>query len=352
MKVRVITPPALLLLSALVHADGGAAHQAQQSAPIQLGCSGGSPNDSSRLYCCAGTLGALVLRNGVPCILSNNHVLGRSGSATSGEDTVHPGLIDTGCRTTGSLVVGDFASNYVPLGSANVDTALSTARAGMVDSSGAILDIGVPSSNLRTTNLIGLGVQKSGRTTGRTTGTITATNASVSIQYQKGCNSGKRFTVSYVNQIVTGDMSDGGDSGSLTVTNDASKNPVGLLYAGSSTTTIHNPIGAVVSAYQAGGNSFTFVGTNAMVLQPPKTLRAPSPEDLELALQVKVENESEFMKKPGVLGIGIGQAEDNPLEAAIVVLFDRSQVLNLPERLDGFKVRYILTDTIVAQNFE
>ena len=352
MKVRVITPPAVLLLSALIHADGGAAHQAKQNAPIQLGCSGGSANDSSRLYCCAGTLGALVLRNGVPCILSNNHVLGRSGSAAAGEDTVHPGLIDTGCRTTGSLIVGDFAANYVPLGSANVDTALTTVRAGMVDTSGAILDIGVPSQNIRTTGLIGLGVQKSGRTTGRTTGTITATNASVSIQYQKGCNSGKRFTVSFTNQIVTGDMSDGGDSGSLTVTNDASKNPVGLLFAGSSTTTIHNPIQAVVSAYQAGGNTFSFVGTNLMVQQPPKTLRAPQPEDLELALQVKVENEAEFMKKPGVLGIGIGQAEDNPLEAAIVVLFDRSQPLNLPERLDGFKVRYILTDTIVAQNFE
>ena len=352
MKVRVITPPALLLLSALAGADGGAAHKSKQSTPIQLGCSGGSLNDRSSAFCCGGTLGALVVRNGVVSILSNNHVLGRSGSAAVGEDTVHPGLIDTGCNAATSHIVGDYPGNYVPLGSANVDTALTTVRSGMVDTSGAILDVGVPSQNIRTTGLIGLGVQKSGRTTGRSTGTITATNASVSIQYQKGCNSGKKFTVSFTNQIVTGDMSDGGDSGSLTVSNDASKNPVGLLFAGSSTTTIHNPIGAVVSAYQAGGNTFSFVGTNAMVLQPPKTLRAPSPEDLELALQVKLENETEFMKKPGVLGIGIGQAEDNPLEAAIVVLFDRSQVLNLPPRLDGFQVRYILTDTIVAQNYE
>jgi len=49
--------------------------------------------------------------------------------------------------------------------------------------------------------------------------------------------------------ISDGSFSDGGDSGSLIVTNDAGKNPVGLLFAGSSTRTIANPIDDVLAAF-------------------------------------------------------------------------------------------------------
>ncbi len=47
----------------------------------------------------------------------------------------------------------------------------------------------------------------------------------------------------FCNQIVTTDMSAGGDSGSLVL--DTDNNPVGLLFAGSSTATILNPIAHV-----------------------------------------------------------------------------------------------------------
>lgn len=341
--------PALVLLAAVTSADGGAQHRVKQSTPVKMGTSGGSLNDRSSAFCCGGTLGALVMRDGVVHILSNNHVLGRSGLATAGEDTLQPGLIDTGCNGSNSNVVGDYAGNLVPLGTANVDAALSIARSN-VDASGAILDIGVPRSSVQAPS-VGLPVMKSGRTTGFNTGTITSINTTVSIQYQRGCNQGKKFTVTFTNQIATGSMSAGGDSGSVLFSNDGSPNPVGLLYAGSSSTTIYNPAQHVVSAFSAGGHTFSFVGTAGLEadILPGKLQRAPSPEDLALALQVKVENEGELFRNPGVLGVGIGAAEDNPLEAVIVVYFDRSRVADVPPVIDGFRTRVIITDTIVAQ---
>jgi hypothetical protein len=337
------------LLASHALADGGPAHQVKQTPPVRMGTSGGEIDDSSRFYCCGGTLGSLVVRDGIVCILSNNHILARSGSAPNGDDTIQPGLIDNNCSTANLNVVGDFAGNLVPLGSANVDTALSVARAGMVDTTGFILDIGVPCANLQAPAL-NMNVMKSGRTTGFTTGSITSLNTSVSVQYQRGCNSGRRFTISYTNQIVTTNMSAGGDSGSLLISNDGTPNPVGLLYAGSSSATIYNPIQDVVNAYTAGGHTFAFVGGNCGGLAPDPVAPAPPAAALELALAVKVEHENELLKSPGVYGVGIGSAANNPLEAAIIIYAGKPGVRpDLPKQIDGIGVRIIETDPFVAQ---
>jgi hypothetical protein len=343
----------LLLVVALVsnppaRADGGAAHQIKQAPPVKMGTSGGSAQDSNVLVCCSGTLGALVRRDGVLCILSNNHVIARSGRAVAGEDVLQPGLVDSGCSSAGSNVVGDFAGNLVPLGTANVDAALAFAR-GNVDASGAIIDLGVPLAEPQAAT-IGLGVMKSGRTTGFTTGTVTAINATVNVQYTRGCLIGRPFVLTYTNQILTGAMSAAGDSGSLLLSNDGSPNPVGLLFAGSSSTTVHNRIQDVVSAFQAGGHTFSFVGNAALRVDDPrdKLQRGPAPEDLAQAQQVKSENEADLFRDPGVLAVGIGAAEDNPLEAVIVVYFDRARVARVPPIIDGFRTRVIVTDPIVT----
>jgi hypothetical protein len=83
-------------------------------------------------------------------------------------------------------------------------------------------------------------VRKSGRTTDYTEGSITLLNATVNVSYG---NKTARFT----GQVITGPMSQGGDSGSLIV--DAVENrAVGLLYAGSNLATIFNPIDKVLTA--------------------------------------------------------------------------------------------------------
>lgn len=105
---------------------------------------------------------------------------------------------------------------------------------------GDILGIGQVSGTKAAT--LGMKVRKSGRTTGYTEGTITLLNATVNVAY------GSR-TARFTGQVITGPISQGGDSGSLIV--DATENKaVGLLFAGSNLSTIFNPIDRVLSALQ------------------------------------------------------------------------------------------------------
>jgi hypothetical protein len=88
-----------------------------------------------------------------------------------------------------------------------------------------------------------MSVRKSGRTTGLTTGEITVLEATVDVGYGSG------RTARFDEQIVTSPMSSPGDSGSLLVAGD-SQHAVGLLFAGSDQTTIHNPIQAVLDCLE------------------------------------------------------------------------------------------------------
>lgn len=243
-----------------VLADGGPNHRVRTTS---FGSSGGNAQDSTHAFCCGGTLGSLVSKGGVQYILSNNHVLARVDQAAAGEAITQPGLIDNGCRV--ATVVANF-SEAVTLGTRNVDAALAALQAGQMDPSGKILDIGVPCAT-PVTPQVGLTVSKSGRTTGCTTGTIGSINTDVSVRYQKNCGNGRKFLISYTNQVVINstNFSAGGDSGSLIVSGtcsatgsetDGDNAPVALLFAGSSTTVVGNPIQDVVNALGIG-----FVGT-------------------------------------------------------------------------------------------
>jgi len=106
------------------------------------------------------------------------------------------------------------------------------------DISADILDIGAIAGT--TQGVLGMAIQKSGRTTEYTTGTIEQVDVTVNVQY--GGGQVGRFT----EQILAGPMSQGGDSGSAVLDND--NNLVGLLFAGSDTTTIINRMENVFSA--------------------------------------------------------------------------------------------------------
>ena len=132
------------LVSGLVFVPSGAQGNltAYRTRNLRLGVSGGNVNDRTKSFCCSGTLGALVTDGTTQYILSNNHVIGRSDQAAAGEDVSQPGMIDANCAVT--TVVADFTIS-APLGS-NVDASLAQVRPNMVDSSGFIEGIGVPSS--------------------------------------------------------------------------------------------------------------------------------------------------------------------------------------------------------------
>jgi hypothetical protein len=238
---------------------GGVSHTALQPPPIQLGTSGSPSLDIANGYCCGGTLGSLVLKGGTQYILSNSHVLagdvvaGGNGRVSSlGDDVIQPGLIDVGCNAGGAQVVADVSSLstlYPPASTPNVDCAIAQVRAGMVRSDGAILEIGTLSSQTAAA-FVGQAVKKSGRTTGLTRSSVSGLNATISVGYSTEC-AGSSFTKTFTGQVIIGNKGsrflNSGDSGSLMV-EDVTTNPraVGLLYAGSSSLAVANPIGDVL----------------------------------------------------------------------------------------------------------
>ncbi|MCA9732088.1 hypothetical protein KC799_08155 [candidate division KSB1 bacterium] len=240
---------------------GGTDHKAIQTPPIELGTSGGWGDDLANGYCCGGTLGSLIQSGGKQYILSNYHVFesdivngGNGTTATTGDAIIQPGLIDIGCNVNNSQTVATLVKSSSLPGS-NVDAAIAEVAPGMVKSDGSILEIGTLSSST-VAAAIGQKVKKSGRTTGLTRSSIDGLNATVSVTYDNECAGGTAFTKTFTGQIVIKNRGSkflaGGDSGSLMV-EDVSNNPhaVGLLFAGSSTTAIANPINEVLNFFNA-----------------------------------------------------------------------------------------------------
>jgi hypothetical protein len=235
-------------------------HTAKQAFPIQLGTSGGWRYDLANGYCCGGTLGSLITKGGAQYILSNYHVLyadivsgGNSRTAQPGDPVIQPGMIDVGCNAANANDVANLVSGGGSLPTANVDAGIAQIITGRVSSS--ILEIGTISATTASAAL-SQAVKKSGRTTGLTRSTVSGLNATVSITYENECAGGTSFTKTFTGQIVIANSRskflNSGDSGSLMV-QDITTSPkaVGLLYAGSSTSAIANPINEVLSFYGA-----------------------------------------------------------------------------------------------------
>ena len=174
-------------------------------------------------------------------ILSNNHILANSNSASLGDPILQPAPADGG--VLGRDQVAELC-RFVPMdfgfGAWNVvDAAVACTRFENVDR--RVHFIGEPEA-VRNKNGVHLGesLQKTGRTTDYTRGKVVALNAAVSVGYGGG------RVARFHDQIVAGYMSEGGDSGSLVL--DLDGNALGLLFAGSSTTTIINHIQLVEQA--------------------------------------------------------------------------------------------------------
>lgn len=220
----------------------------------------------------AGTLGCLVKKNGQIFILSNNHVLANSNAAAIGDPILQPGPHDGGSYPDDHIAnLEDFvpiniggipsecpiATGTVSflngiakvLGSSVQLQAIDTqATENLVDAAIArplnpedvkdeILQIGTISGSAE--GELGMAIKKSGRTTGFTTGEIQQVDVTVNVQY------GTAQIATFTDQLMAGAMSQGGDSGSAVLDND--NRMVGLLFAGSDTTTIMNRIQNVFS---------------------------------------------------------------------------------------------------------
>ncbi|MHC4748332.1 MAG: chymotrypsin family serine protease [Planctomycetota bacterium] len=224
----------------------------------------------------AGTLGVVCEHkfSGQKVILSNNHVLANSNDAEIGDSILQPGPIDGGSADDKIATLYkfepiyfgddepdcDFANLYVRFGNwlSSLTSSLHKVSARKINPQAVNrvdAALAMPlSQNEVTENILeigevegveegylGLKVQKSGRTTELTQGEITMVNATIDVSYG---NKVARFE----DQLLTGYMSQGGDSGSLVTTRTTKPKAVGLLFAGSSRTTVLNPIQHVIAA--------------------------------------------------------------------------------------------------------
>ena len=221
----------------------------------------------------AGTLGCLVQKDGQKFILSNNHVLANSNQAEIGDPILQPGPYDGG--TYPDDHIADL-EDFVPINiiGAPSECPIATGTASLLNEIAKVLGSQVRMRAINqqaTENLVdaaiarplnpedvtdeilqigtiqgtapaelGMGIKKSGRTTGLTTGAIEQVDVSVNVQYGEG------QIAMFTDQVMAGAMSQGGDSGSAVL--DDNNRLVGLLFAGSDTTTVINRIENVFSA--------------------------------------------------------------------------------------------------------
>ncbi|MEN2418409.1 hypothetical protein ACH4GK_32225 [Streptomyces rimosus] len=171
-------------------------------------------------------------------ILSNNHVLADSNRAPLGSAVLQPGKFDGGTDpadrigTLDRFISIQFAPQ-IPLTQHNnvVDAAL--AKIEFEDATRQTYFSGAPRAWRRKSAVaVGDLVKKTGRTTNISFGRIVSTDATVDVNY------GTAGTARFKDQIMTTNISAGGDSGSLVTSLD--NVALGLLFAGSSTVTIVN----------------------------------------------------------------------------------------------------------------
>ncbi len=291
-------------------------HKAIQTAPIKLGTSGGWRYDLANGYCCGGTLGSLVTDGATQYILSNFHVLaadtapGGNGRVSAiGDPVIQPGLIDVGCNANSAQNVATLAGYGDPLQGANIDAAIAAVIPGMVSETGEILGVGALSADTVAAR-IRQKVKKSGRTTGLTSSRVDGLNATIRVSYENECAGQTRGTATFTGQILVVNRGSkflaGGDSGSLMVEDaDTSPRAIGLLFAGSSTIAVANPIDEVLSKL-----GVTMVGGVAATSASAASGESDSVflKGLSRALEVQRTHGTTLERVPGSVGHAVGTA--------------------------------------------
>ncbi|WP_156138642.1 chymotrypsin family serine protease [Microbacterium mangrovi] len=239
----------------------------------------------------AGTLGAIVVdkASGNRAALTNFHVACVDSTWSVGDRQVQPSRIDTGVVPT-----DEFGAIARATLSSAVDGAVISIDPGRA-TAGTIVDIG----NVAGTKpaALGMAVRKRGRTTLLTYGTVDGLSLSVNIDYGDGI--GVRTLTGQVS--IASDtthnplFSDHGDSGSVIV--DSAGYVVALLFAGSGTSTVGNPIANVLSEL----NVDIVVGKS--VIKDLKDGRKDFIKDKEIRKEIIKEKEirKEFIKDKEII---------------------------------------------------
>ena len=364
-----------------------------QTAPVKLGTSGSNVNSvaAGATACCVGTLGALMNRSGTLFVLSNQHVLTNGGAGTVGDAINQPG--PAACFA-GPNVVANFSEGFVePLSGTtgpatdNVDAALAQVAAGQVDTTGSILDLGVggansiasaPPSSTTAPESVGLNIAKSGRTTGLTCSTVSSILTTVTVDYDSTCGGPVGFSSTFTNQIIVdntgGSFASPGDSGALIVTRDQAR-PVGLLFAGTSTTAVANPIRDVISAFTIQSVPKQIPGIvggadHAVSCAPAATVPSGNPNGtfstlvpalakvakLSTAEQKRVDRARQAQEllltlDPMVNSVAVAASEDAPGEGALEIHVSGATQNPIPPLINGVRTKVIFEGLGPAPTF-
>ncbi|MGH8650750.1 MAG: hypothetical protein ACREYE_00595 [Gammaproteobacteria bacterium] len=209
---------------------------------VTAGVSMGNKNE-----CAAGTNGAVVTKSGADYFLSNNHVFARENKAAKGEDILQPGRVDSDpqCAAAFPNHVADLSEfkkiQFGFFGINRIDAAIARIKTDTTAYS-CTTECGYTPGSIPKAVSLDMEVKKCGRTTMLTTGTVTGLNVSVFVSYSGG------KLAFFTGQLQFSAKSGEGDSGSLIV-DEVTNDPVALLFAGSATTTIGNPITAVLNNF-------------------------------------------------------------------------------------------------------
>jgi len=212
--------------------------------PVPIGVSLGN-----NLECLPGTVGAIVTKGGNRYVLCANHVLARQNLAQINEAIVQPSRVDgaSDCSPRPARDVVARLSEFEPL---HFDKTPNLMDAAIAIFDGATPTCATPPGYYGRPDatpveaVAKLAIMKLGRTTGLTTGRIRSINVEVKVTLPQG-------DVIYTGQFMTsGSFGDFGDSGSLVVTNDADRHPVGMVIGGgSSGAAVCTPIGRILDRF-------------------------------------------------------------------------------------------------------
>jgi len=244
---------------------------------------------------------------------------------------------------------------------------------GAVDTSGNILLLGgtltngvpdpgqvgvTPTSTAGITPALALLVAKSGRTTGLTCSTIIGTNVASSVPYYAHCgDTNAAFTVNYTDLVAVsgGDFSASGDSGSLIVTQNTAE-AVALLFAGSDTDSVGNPITDVLPNFVGAGNVTPTFGTSTTnpthqvigctlpalkaVTTVPQVKAAA--ESIQQASMARDLHAPQLLSIPAIKAVAVGESYDQPGKASILLFVGSGESLvDIPRTIDGVRTRLI-----------
>jgi len=181
------------------------------------------------------------------------------------------------------------------------------------------------------------------------------------VQYNASCGGAVAFTSTFSGQVVIngGNFSAAGDSGSLVVTSDTVE-PVGLLFAGNSTSTTANPIAEVLS--KMPGGAVTIVGNPGpqakVSCAPTATASSASTtvgaSEANLSVQendrvtaVKEKHANQLFANPAISDVSVGASADSTQEGALVITVREPTIV--PQVIDGVRTRVVYAATPVPR---